>query len=148
MSFYNMKAAYEKIKSRYMRSSGHVGHHGDCHIYRADYPHCSCGLIHDLNWIRHPEAVYDKFVKDHVISEGGTWKEDHEFTEEEKKKSAEEMKLLEGLFGKPEPEDPHEFDADIALIKSVFGYCHGVKPGSYYGIPAFDPGDDAMKKEL
>ncbi len=109
-----------KIKERYFRN-GKVVHHADCNIYRTKYPHCTCGLIHDLLVVDFPQLVYKNFANDHCMAEGM-----FETQEEYKKESTEikkhikaASKLVEQVFGKYEPRKPSK--EDIEIVKEIFG---------------------------
>jgi len=69
-----------KIKARYGRKvydenneftgKFKVGHHGDCRIYKAELPHCSCGLIHDLMIMpSFADVIYPKYDDDWATSD-------------------------------------------------------------------------------
>lgn len=61
-----------KIVLRYKRSTisnpeGTIVHMGDCNIYKANNPHCSCGLLHDLIGLADDEKaieLYPNYLED------------------------------------------------------------------------------------
>jgi|TARA_Y100000310_G_scaffold339672_1_gene433045 hypothetical protein len=66
-------AQIQRIKDRYYRkviAGSMVTHHGDCKIYAADYPHCSCGLIHDLMPLHFSGRIFPRFGEDRAVSDG------------------------------------------------------------------------------
>lgn len=52
------------LSKMYKRYGDPLHHHGDCDMYAADNPCCSCGLIHDLLPYKKLHKLYSKFEKD------------------------------------------------------------------------------------
>lgn len=99
----------ESIKNRYgYRRYGElkISHFGDCRIYKAIKPYCSCGLVHDLMPLSFPEVIFPKFYEDMAISDG--------LDEEEYK----QLKIDPGIkdtikevFGDPQDPGPYEIES-------------------------------------
>ena len=66
------------IKHRYGElETGTTRHHGDCHIH-SGAEICTCGLLHDLEWLgaaSHEVAkkIYPKFTEEYAIHETKLW---------------------------------------------------------------------------
>jgi hypothetical protein len=112
--------AYARIKDRYASRGKKVWHHGDCAIYRADSPHCSCGLIHDLKVLPEPQLIFAEFWRDDCISEGGD--PDYKPSAEQK---AEMEAIMQSFVSEHSVISPTEeqVQARRDAIFKVFGYC-------------------------
>jgi len=83
------------IKDRYFLSSKKcILHYGDCDIYQATRPFCSCGLIYQLNHLNYDLAsiIYPKYSDDSYLQDHGKKRRIN------KKKDAENKKLFEAIF--------------------------------------------------
>ena len=99
-----------------------VVHFGDCNIYKADNPHCSCGLIHDLTMLaEYPEEIYNKYWDDYLMSEYC----DRDYPRQTEEEKEECQRLLEELLGHNPFDSPTEseqrgIDEDISIIHEIF----------------------------
>lgn len=120
----------ERIKDRFYRPvifstnlglPGMVTHHGDCNIHRIDYPHCSCGLIHDLKCIyEFADIIWPKFGDDSAVSDGMGTIYDNPTPEEVEERTA----MIAKAFGQPvtlPPDMAEESQSRLAIIMDVFG---------------------------
>jgi hypothetical protein len=138
-----------RIKDRYFRPviaypNGHLTHHGNCEIHRAmdiyRYAFCSCGFLHDLDFI--PESLalklwptfYNEIAKQDAAVPGSNYWEPLP-----KEKFQENVDFITKHFG-PAISPTEEQIAiilkkDWQLIEDVFGqeFCNRLKePGNEY----------------
>ena len=69
---------YEHLRLRYGRMKNNtlvLYHHGDCNIYRADRPICSCGLKHDMAPIMTDPEVVQKLAANGLELYGEYWRD-------------------------------------------------------------------------
>lgn len=104
----------KRIKDRYYREvigGKMVTHFGDCRIYSAE-AFCSCGLLHELDYINLflADAIYPNYNEDILIQEKitetfygsgiePTWEGDEKEYEDLKKRYQQDKKLLLDIFG-------------------------------------------------
>ena len=83
---------FVKIHKRFL-------HYGDCQIYVADRPFCSCGLLHWLRYMDYTLAkiIYPKFEADSCLE--ATGKKNIRLTKKRKEEYEQSMKILESVFG-------------------------------------------------
>lgn len=96
MSVFSNKRMLVIIASRYFVSSHkRFLHYGDCAIYLARRPFCSCGLLHQLQYLDYDLAtiIFPNFEKDNRTQETGKRKNKN------KKETAGAMAILEKVFG-------------------------------------------------
>ena len=98
------KRYLQAIKERYRYKNGSLVHDGDCKINRTGYPHCSCGLIHDLMILPHASRIFPKYGEHRGISDGvGTM-----YPKPTEKEIEEGWKLVEEALGPPRALPPEE----------------------------------------
>lgn len=98
------------IKRYWVESRKQLLHYGDCEIYSAQRPFCSCGLLHQLGYLDSTLAsiVFPKYWDDLHYQDIGSHRQKKKST----KKMAETMKLLESVFGKMEKASFEEIKMD------------------------------------
>jgi hypothetical protein len=117
---HSIRRKLESLRMRYFRETmGHWGikHHGDCYIWDDEYPHCSCGLMLDLD-----RKSMDSFTRVYP----GYWddfdkirKKMYKVSDEEE---AEAQKLLHDIFGIPEEgtKEREEYDREMEKENAEF----------------------------
>lgn len=118
------------IKDRYFCSSKkNFIHYGDCDIYQANRPFCSCGLIYQLNQIDYDLAsiIYPKYANDSYLQDHGKRRRIS------KKEEAENQKFLESIFGKFNSPSFEEVKYDYNFYEKVLFNCFRKKefPGAF-----------------
>lgn len=90
-----------------------VRHFADCNIYAVKRRFCSCGLIHDLQYLDFALAkiIYEKYEKDLTIHEGRK--------NLSKRKQEECIKILEEVFGKFKKPNIEDIKEDYDLYKKL-----------------------------
>lgn len=114
----------DTIKNRYFSySKKSLIHYGDCDIYQANRPFCSCGLLYQLNHLDYylAEIVYPQYNDDGYLQDHGKKKRIN------KKKEAETKKLFEAVFGVLEPPALEDIKDDYELYKKVLNACFAQK---------------------
>lgn len=122
----------ENIKKRYFcHRKKEFLHFGDCSIYSAGRPFCSCGLLHELGWLdfNFSMMLYPKFEADDYLQTMGKKKPKKETVNQKKAKE-----LLEQIFGKiglrQSFEDiKFEYDEYKKILKSILSKKEC--PGAY-----------------
>lgn len=110
----------DTLKNRYF-SFGRKGfvHYGDCDIYQATRPFCSCGLLYQFNHLDYylAEIVYPDYSNESYLQDHGKKRRAN------KKKEAEAQKLLDAVFGKIDPPTFEEIKEDHDLYSKVLDSC-------------------------
>lgn len=101
-----------------MSGKKQILHYGDCEIYCAGKPFCSCGLLHQLHYLDHSFAgiVFPKFESDLSLQTNGKRRRN-------KKQEAEAMAILESVFGKMEPPSFLDLKWDYDDYKKLLNNC-------------------------
>jgi hypothetical protein len=125
-----------RLKDRYFRPviaypDGHLTHHGNCEIHRAmdiyRYAFCSCGFLHDLDFI--PESIalklwptfYDEIAKQDAIVPGSNYWGEKPTKEQIEKNKALILKHLGPTISPTEEEWQEIENRDWKIIEDVFG---------------------------
>jgi hypothetical protein len=120
----------DTIKDRYFfLSKKSVLHYGDCDIYQATRPFCSCGLIYQLNYLDYDFAsiIYPKYSDDSYLQDHGKKRRLN------KKKDAENKKLFEEVFGILEPPSFEDIKQSYDSYNKALSICFMPKefPGAF-----------------
>lgn len=123
------------IKNRYFRpvianKDGIIVHYADCDIYQAKeiygFAPCTCGLLHDLNWIdfRLAEKIYPNFGTELTKSEM-TWEEEKNWVPSSKEdidKFFEDNGIVVHNIEDVQQELKEEDKEHWSIIEKIFGY--------------------------
>ena len=115
------------IRNRYFRPviahpEGHLGHHGDCHVFLPielyRYAPCTCGLNHDLRPLGHEIAMKlnPNFGNELRLQEVGVY-----FSKFSAEENLAIMKMLFDTFGECDPRTEEDDEDDWDQIILVFG---------------------------
>lgn len=111
------------IKRYWVECKKQFLHYGDCEIYSARRPFCSCGLLHQLRYLDGvlAEIIFPKYWDDLYYQDMGSRQKQKK---KDKKGVEEAVKLLESVFGpmqKPSFEDlKMDYDDMKKILDTLF----------------------------
>lgn len=123
MNLESSKYTLKIIAERYfVKSKKQILHYGDCEIYAADRPFCSCGLLHQLNYLDYTLAkiIYPKFEDDNYLQASG-------IKRPKARVSKKTLKMLEKVFGPMPAVNLEELKMDYEDYKKVLISSFGTK---------------------
>lgn len=91
-------------------------HYGDCEIYSARRPFCSCGLLHQLRYLDYAlaEIIFPRFSEDLYYQDMGSKRR-----KKNKKEITEAMKILENVFGPIQKSSFEDLKMDYDDMKKI-----------------------------
>lgn len=128
MSVLSNKYRLSVIVSRYfVPSHKKILHYGDCAIYLAQRFFCSCGLLHQLQYLDHALAtiIFPKFEDELYYQDRGKKKK------KSKKETAEAMAILEKVFGPIQKSSFEELKMDYDDYNKILNSCFTKKTFPY-----------------
>lgn len=112
------------VNRYFVKSKKQILHYGDCNIYAADKPFCSCGLLH---WLRYMDytlvgIIYPRFENDCWLEATGRKRRRQTKKQREEQKSA--LEILESVFGPLNKERPslEEIKMDYDDINKILKF--------------------------